>query len=209
MLLAYVWDWDFWNLYHKVTFDGANKLIIVNDGVTTLDIKEDVYSSWKEWMTLSADNSRYLPAVRGIGGDPTIQGEFAGDIYFLVNGWKLLYDPTKVAVTGVLFSDDFDTAYYTYEQEALFPAQVTSIVSGAAQIADSSQITSSLTNIENTTTDIATDNTDILSKVLDVWQLMGLDLTNPKTITDTSITVGGITISIGQPDGDTTTVTRS
>ena len=205
MLLAYAWDWNFWNLFHKVTFDGVNKLVIVNEGVTSLDIKSEVYSAWKEWVSVSADNSRHLPAFRSIGGDPTIQGEFAGDIYFLVNGWKLQYDPTKVAVTGVLFSDDFETAYYTYEGAALFPAQVTSIVSGTAQIANSDSIRTSLSTIESNTG----GNAEILSKVGEVWQLMGLDLTNPKTITDTSLTVGGITISIAQPDEDTTTVTRS
>lgn len=209
MLSLYYGNWDLWTLYHKCIFDGINKLIIVSDGVTSLDIQEDVYSAWKEWSNLSSDNAKWPPAIRTIGGDPTIQGEFAGDIYFLINGWKLQYDPRFVAVTGVLFSDDFSTAYYSYEGAELFPAQVTSIVSGSAQIANSDQITQSLGTLQSDIGNLSTANSEILSKVLEVWQLMGLDVTNPKTITDTSITVNGITLTIGQPDSNTTTVTRN
>ena len=94
-------NWDLWQNYHKVTFDGENKVISVNPGVTELDIKTDVYSDWKEWVLSFTDNGVWIPAVRSTGGDPTIQGEFAGDIYFLINGWKLYVDLTKVKVTGV------------------------------------------------------------------------------------------------------------
>jgi hypothetical protein len=187
--------WDLWQLYQKVTFDGANRIIRVNPGVTELDIKSDIYSDWKEWVRASSDNAVWLPAIRTIGGDPTVEGQFAGDIYFLINGWKLYIDLTKVKVTGVLFSDDYETAYFSYDDVIQYPVQVSSIVSGSAQLVNSASITQA--------------NNEILNKVLEVWQLMGLDLSNPKTITDSSITVNGITLTIGQPDKDTTTVTRS
>ncbi len=41
-----------WNLSDKVVFDTTNKLIIVNDGVTTLDIRADVWSAWVRWFSL-------------------------------------------------------------------------------------------------------------------------------------------------------------
>ena len=47
------------------------------------------------------------------------------------------------------------------------------------------------------------------SKVLELWRLAGLDASNVASITDTSITVGGVTITIGQPDSNTTTLTRT
>lgn len=207
--------WDLWALYHKVTFDGVNRIIYVNSEVTELDIKIDVYSNWKEWIKALPENASWLPAIRGVGGDPTVVGEFAGDIYFLINGWKLFVDLTKVRITGALFSDDYASAYYTYAGVVQYPAQVSSIVVGSAQIADSESITNSLSSISSTTSStnatvssISSSNATILSKVLEVWQLMGLDLANPKTITDTSITVGGITLSIGQPTASSTTVTR-
>lgn len=208
--------WDLWSLYHKVTFDGANRIIYVNPEVTELDIKIDVYSNWKEWTKAMPENAGWLPAIRTIGGDPTITGEFAGDIYFLINNWKLYVDLTKVRITGALFSDNFSSAYYTYSGTIQYPAQVSSIVVGSAQLADSESISNSLSSIQSTTTStnttvnsISSSNATILAKVLEVWQLMGLDLSNPKTITDTSITVGGITLSIGQPNATSTTVTRT
>lgn len=101
-------DWNYWALYHSVTFDGVNKLITVNDGVTNLSIKINVYSDWKEWIALQ-DYAKFLPAIRAIGGDPTTSGQRAGDIYFLINGWRLVVDLTKTRIDGSLFSDNFDT----------------------------------------------------------------------------------------------------
>jgi hypothetical protein len=129
--------WEFWETYdplstpptfgeQKVVFDGLSRTISVVPGVTELDIKTDVYSAWKEWVL--AVGSKWIPAIRTTGGDPTVVGQFAGDIYFLINDWKLLLDLTQVAVTGVLFSDDFDSAYYTYDEVIQFPVQVSSIV---------------------------------------------------------------------------------
>ena len=133
--------YEFWEAYdpingfygpQKCVFDGPNKLIIVSDGVTELDIKQDVYSDWKEWVQYG-DNSKFLAAIRSTGGDP-IAGTttFTGDVYFLINGWKLVINLTKVAVTGVLYSDDFNTAYYTPELVAQFPVRVSAIVNVVA-----------------------------------------------------------------------------
>jgi hypothetical protein len=208
--------WSLWALYQKVVFDGVNRIIYVNEEVTELDIKIDVYSNWKEWTITYPENAGWLPAIRAVGGDPTIAGQYAGDIYFLINGWKLYVDLTKVRITGTLFSDNYASAYYTYAGVIQYPAQVSSLVTGSAQIANSDSISNSLSTIQSTTTttnatvnSISSSNATILAKVLEVWQLMGLDLSNPKTITDSSITVGGITLTIGQPTASSTTVTRN
>lgn len=118
---------DDWEQNHKVVFDGVNKYIIVYPYVTTLDIKSDVYSAWKEWM-LIRDNGKYAQAIRSIGGDPTTGSQRAGDIYFLINGWKLIIDFSKTNVSGILFSDDFDTAYYDEYLNPIYPAQISSTV---------------------------------------------------------------------------------
>jgi len=129
-MLATMWGgfWADWELYHKVTFDGPNRLIIVNPGVNNLDIKTDVYSDWKEWVGVSPDNARWPQAIRTIGGDPTVGSLRAGDIYFLVNRWKLIIDVETVRVTGALFSDDFESAYYKNVNTPVFPAQVSQLV---------------------------------------------------------------------------------
>lgn len=89
-----------------VDIDGVARTITPNPGVTTLRMKEDVYSAWKRWV-LTEDNAKYPPALRQIGGDPIGDGLFAGDIYFLINNWQIIIpENTQVAVTGAVFHDD-------------------------------------------------------------------------------------------------------
>lgn len=120
------WSPD-WSLGSKVDFDGASKIIYVHPEVTELSIRFDVYSAWIKWVVLR-DNSKYLPAMRYTGFDPIGGGQYTGDSYFLTNGWKLSVDLAKVRVTGVLFSDDYDTAYYTPSLVSQYPATVSSLV---------------------------------------------------------------------------------
>ena len=89
----------------KVTFDGTNKLIVVDAGITALDVRVDLYSDWKEWAVLST-NLKYLPAFRTIGGDPVGSKNF-GRAFFLSNGWKIRPQEAnhELVVTGNLFLD--------------------------------------------------------------------------------------------------------
>lgn len=91
----------------KVTFDGDNKLIIVNNGITTIDIKTDVYSDWKEWILLS-DNSKYPQVISVIGGDEISPSIFLGATFFLENGWKIRpYEGNHtLTVSGNLYTRD-------------------------------------------------------------------------------------------------------
>jgi len=98
-----------WALNHKISFDGAARIITIAPSVAELDIKSDIYSSWKEWTQLR-DNSKYLPAIRTIGGDPIGAGRYAGDLYFLQNGWQIEIDH-PVKITGVLYHDDNISPY--------------------------------------------------------------------------------------------------
>jgi len=83
----YYGQWDYWELRHKVTFDGVNRLILINDGVTDVDMQRDVYSAWKEWVSVY-DNLKYYNPFNAIGGDPTIVGQSLDVTYFLINAWK-------------------------------------------------------------------------------------------------------------------------
>jgi hypothetical protein len=129
---------DYWELGHKVTFDYFNRLIHVAPSVTTLNVKIDLYSDMKEWFKLdNRKNRNFKPPIRVIGGDDTTAGQTAGDIYFMQNGWRVVYDPTKVQVDGVLFSDDFDSPWLYTEAwnlsetlQPVFPALVASLVTG-------------------------------------------------------------------------------
>lgn len=67
------------------TFDGANKLIILQSG--SLDV-QDMYSRWKEWVA-AGTNMKFLQALRVVGGDETVLGNTIANYFFLVNGWKI------------------------------------------------------------------------------------------------------------------------
>ena len=79
---------DYWELRHKVTFDGVQKLILVNYGITSLDVNTDIYSDWKEW-SLIYDYLKFPPAISAIGGESLGAGQFVGSTYFLENGWRI------------------------------------------------------------------------------------------------------------------------
>jgi len=129
MLSLYFGQWNYWELRDKVTFNKFSRLIIVNPGVTTLDVKTDIYSAWKRWMLVGTNNSMGQ-VIRSIGGDPTVAGQAAGDIYFLVNGWRLQVDLSQTSISGSMFSDDFETPMIDFNGTALFQSLVSSLVTG-------------------------------------------------------------------------------
>ena len=241
MLTTFYNNYEYWRLYSKTTFDGPNKIIYVNEGVTELKIKEDVYSEWKEWVKLeNYYNAQYALAIRSIGGDPTVDGQQAGDIYFLTNGWKLYLDLTKVKVVGTLFSDNFNSSYFDFQGNLQNPVQVTNLVnivktnvgaevseiwdyntrtltSGDSPSAETvaSAVWNKNTADHNTvgtfgkaTADTDTNVLAMVGKILELWQLAGLDRDSQVDITDTSISFNGITISINQPNVNTTSLRR-
>lgn len=89
---------------HKVVFNPTSRRIIVKPGVTSISVKTDLYSAWKEWLMVD-DNSKHPQAFRAIGGDPIGSGRYAGDIYFLMNAWQVEINHF-VQVEGALYHDD-------------------------------------------------------------------------------------------------------
>jgi hypothetical protein len=128
-MLAWAAFGDEWALAEKVSFNGVTRRITVNSGVTALSIRDDVYSAWVRWVERE-DNARFLPAMRYSGGDPIPGGE-TGVTFFLFNGWKLEYDANVVAISGVLYSDNYATPYWSATDQPIFPATVSSLVNSA------------------------------------------------------------------------------
>lgn len=87
------------------TFDGPNKLIILSSGTTEVPVAH-LYSRWKEWMLLS-DNSKYLPGMRSVGGDPISATKNLGATFFLTNGWVIRPQEAghRLTVIGNLYTD--------------------------------------------------------------------------------------------------------
>lgn len=97
---------------HQVTFDGVNKLIIVNYGVETIDFDVDVYSSWKRWSQERV-NAAYLPAMRSVGGDPLPGNQRLGATFFLTNGWRMRTweGDHRLVVVGNVYTEEGDTVF--------------------------------------------------------------------------------------------------
>jgi hypothetical protein len=104
--------WEFWAPYdpeegyfgpQKVTFDGINRKIIINPGETFLRMKEDIYSAWKEWVQVR-ENSEFYAAFRTTGGDPVGGGLYTGDVYFLINDWKIVINQ-QVVIEGIVYDN--------------------------------------------------------------------------------------------------------
>jgi hypothetical protein len=172
-------SWDYWDLQSKITIDYGLRHIIVDSNVTTLDIKEDVYGEIKRIFSLR-DNKKYLFPIRTIGGDPTSDVEFAGDMYFMINNYRLVYDPTKVKVSGIIYSDDFDTPWLDSKTlDPVYPVTVSNLA--LARQADLSDLniptaTENADAVWDKTTDDALINTygARMLKLITVAKYLGL-----------------------------------
>lgn len=151
---------DLWLLYHKVTFDGVNRQIIINDGETDIRVGIDLYSDWKEWA-LQRDHLKFLPAMRAVGGDPTTGGNFLGSTFFTINNWTILVG-NDLTVVGNLFSDDFVTPFVVENDTKLVTSEVSNLIDKIGL--DSSELiaagVATSGDISNQTTVIQTDITN-------------------------------------------------
>lgn len=127
MFTAFYGFWDYWELFHKVTFDGIRKIITVNSGISDISVKTDLYSSWKEWVMVD-NNSKYPSAFRVTGGDPLGGGAFTGDVYFLTNGWRILLDHS-INFDGVIYTDETDSPFVVADGVYLSTNKVSALVS--------------------------------------------------------------------------------
>lgn len=107
MLIFNFGHYEFWEAYDPnndffgtqlVSFDGIERIIYVNEGVTSLDVKDDIYSAWKEWVKYQ-DNAKYAQAFTAIGGQPITNILFVGTTYFLENGWRIQPWPGEYVLT--------------------------------------------------------------------------------------------------------------
>lgn len=195
-------DWTFWEEYapsvyygsQRVTFDGPNQLILINENETAVDFGIDVYSGWKEWMNEPwHENGKYAEAISVVGGDPLPGDRQLGTTYFLENGWKMrTWEGTHIlTVSGNVFSRDGLDPFV----DTLTDVKVT-------------------VNM-NTSTLVETIETGILLgldaavAIDEVWKLHGLDQENDLVVTAASRTAGAAIQQTIVDDGEgTVTVSR-
>lgn len=126
MPVPFFGDFDYWNLYHKVTFDPATKLISINVGETSIDVQRDLYSASKEWLLIQ-NNFRYKPPMRTTGGDPIPGANPLGRTFFLTNGWRISIDHS-VTFDGNLYSDNFASPFINAEGVQIVNSKVSNLV---------------------------------------------------------------------------------
>lgn len=211
---------EYWNLYHKVTFDGVNRLILINPGEILIDVQEDIYSAWKEWSLLET-NTKWLQALDTVGGEPTVAGQFLDVTYFLINGWKIKPYPGNYSLNliGNIFDIDGGDIKVPGDINPLYPNNIsintnTSVIvrqvsSGAGSTYSlSPDESAALYNIENVVVEIrsllqspvqavlvTTQESalfDIQAKLLELWKLHGLDPDNNLTVNQDIRTVDNI-----------------
>ena len=176
--------YDYWELYHKVTFDGPNKIIYINPGVTELDVIIDLYSDWKEWIQGYDDvvTAKYAPAFRIVGGDSLGTASLAGYV-FLINGWLLKpwSGDYTLTITGNLFSDDYDYIHIPADSGSVNIKQVVSSLtqvvttnSGALTTAQDEALTRVDSNVIQLQTDFSVTAAYVATITADVKRVLGL-----------------------------------
>ena len=90
------------------TFDGPNLIVTLDPGVVEIDIQEDLYEPWKEWV--KAGNSKYVAAFRADGGAPVTEVAVQARYFFFnnVDGWRIRppEEDSSITFTGNLVGLD-------------------------------------------------------------------------------------------------------
>lgn len=194
----------------KVTFDGVNKLIKVNQGEEFIDIQLDIYTEWVRWSEL---NTEYLYAMRYTGGDPTFGGQFSGLIFFLINDWRIFFE-NSVTFAGSVFSDDYNTPFITpngtYMGQSIASSLVTQIPGTAISPTDIDSIRTGIWSDNLSTYPLNTAGAKV--NILDMMKLLvdelhkinGLDSNNNVEVTKDGRTVDSIsqTFDVNPTTGD-------
>ena len=94
----------------KHTYDLANKLIIINSGVTEIDVVVDFYSDWKEDVLADPQLAGMDEIFRAVAGDPIPGGRNLSGHIFLRNdlGWRIRppEENTEIDIIGNLWPED-------------------------------------------------------------------------------------------------------
>lgn len=85
-----------------MTFDGANKRIILNSTSVTAS---EIWSRYMDWLAADSNNAKWGLAMTQIGGDDLGSGLFVPIYVFLQNGWRVrpMESSHQLTITGNLF----------------------------------------------------------------------------------------------------------
>ncbi len=197
----------------KVTFDGLNKLIIINPMESIIDIRNDIYTEWVIW---AESNTEFSYPIRYTGGEPTSGGQLSGIIFFMINGWKIYFEHS-VTFNGSIFSDDFPTPFSTppgtYMAQSISSSLVTQVPGTSLSSGDINTIKDSIWGADLSTynSNVAGGKVDIIDimnvLITELHKINGLDPNHYATVTKTSRVVDDITQTFNvDSDGDVTII---
>ena len=122
-----------------ISFDPSTNRIILD---TTTVTSAEIWIAWINWIA-SSDNSKYLPALKQVGGDELGGGLAIPPYIFLLNGWRVrpMESSHTLILTGNLFVDGGGVPIVptigTYNVSAQFtvPMQAQAIITGGGSSA--------------------------------------------------------------------------
>ena len=178
------------------SIDGVTKVITLTPGTIEVSVR-DLWSRWVDWY-LTGDNSKFLPAFTNVGGnDIDLTAGTTIPIYvFMQNGWKIKPQEANHTLTindGILLvdggGDPFNNTNGSYVVRINYqqPVQAITVSTGGGG--------GGLTTAQAT-------------QLLELWKIMGLDITSPLEVTPTSRTAGDIDQTINQLTQDDVIVQR-
>lgn len=112
--------------YDNIFISGINKTITISYGLGTIDIEQDIYSVWKNWVMIG-DNAKWDQAMRSTGGDPLPGGQSLGATFFTMNGWRIVVQD-GVGISGNIFDEDGGEPFTALPGVALAKATVSTLV---------------------------------------------------------------------------------
>ena len=85
-----------------MTFDGANKRIILNSTSVTAS---EIWSRYMDWLAADSQNAKWGLAMTQVGGDELGSGLYIPIYIFLQNGWRVkpMESSHQLMITGNLF----------------------------------------------------------------------------------------------------------
>ena len=85
-----------------MTFDGANRRIILNSTSVTAS---EIWSRYMDWLAADSNNAKWGLAMTQIGGDDLGSGLFVPIYVFLQNNWRVrpMESSHQLIITGNLF----------------------------------------------------------------------------------------------------------
>ena len=175
---------------NKVLFNGASKIISVQNNVTELTVLE-IYSAWKDWMIIS-DNAKYYHAFSVLGGDPTVSGKYLGTTFFLENGWKIKpYGWNHVlTIIGNLYSRDGSSPMVPCDGN--FNVLVNLTTSNLIDTVSTAGGSSSNVTVNDIVSSIMMNLQDYLTRIVELHLVHGLDENAPLNVTQTGRVAGNI-----------------